>query len=94
MEQDIKDLWEAFEKLSSQQLSVNERISRAENETNERLARIEVLLSERCMMRGDNLADLNVRIVECERKIWFFSGAAAVISIIGSWILDLIRRGN
>lgn len=72
-EQEHRDLWEAVDGLREQQ-----------SVTNAMLVEIRTVLKERCEGRGGRIIDLEKDVETLKMRVWFFSGAAAALSAIGT----------
>lgn len=77
-DEDIKDLWKGIDELKEMR-----------SKDAQTLARIEAMLFERCVNRGKNLDDMDTRIKEIEKKLWWMGGAAAAVATFIGWILKL-----
>ena len=77
-DEDIKDLWKGIDELKEMR-----------SKDAQTLARIEAMLSERCVNRGKTIDDMDTRIEEIEKKLWWMGGAAAAVATIIGWILKL-----
>lgn len=71
---DVDDLWKAVNDLRAGQGAM--LVS---------LGRIEAMLNERCDMRAKKLEDHEARLRTVEHRVWWASGAAAVIGIVVSF---------
>lgn len=74
-DQEIRDIWDALNEIRSALANVATT-----------LAALQACLNERCVERGNRLASMESKISEMQHKIWFFSGAAAVIGALASWV--------
>lgn len=54
---------------------------------NTSVVRIEAGLGERCVTRGNEIEALKKELGEMKARVWTFSGAAAVLAILGQIIL-------
>lgn len=82
-EDDIKDLWKGI-------ADVRERL----NESAKTLASIKTLLEERCAVRGLVLCNLEERVKDLERRVWWASGGAAALAAIVSWVISMWGKGQ
>lgn len=78
-DEDIRDLWKAMDEMKGT-LSANANT----------LARIEAMLSERCTIRGKTMNDLEKKVDEMTKKLWWMGGAASVVATLAVHFLKLI----
>ena len=76
---DIKELWSSVDGVRTDMTAVKATLSR-----------IETLLSERCTSRGDIQQKQEARLTDVEKKMWWFSGAAAVAGYAISWVAKMM----
>lgn len=72
----IRDLWSNVGKMRDDVAEVKELV-----------IEMKASLAERCTARDVRLCAVESKVSEMQHKIWFFSGAAAVIGALASWLL-------
>ena len=80
---DIKELWQGIDEV---------RVKL--NSNSEVLVSIKTLLEERCSVRGALLCNLEERVKDLERRVWWASGGAAAIAALASSLLGKLLRGD
>jgi ElaB/YqjD/DUF883 family membrane-anchored ribosome-binding protein len=72
---DIDDLWSAVNELRS---SVSELTALVRE--------VRAMLSERCDVRAKRQEDFEARLRVIEHRVWWASGAAAVVGVVAGWL--------
>ena len=82
-EDDIKELWKGI-------ATVTDKL----NDNASTLASIKTLLEERCAVRGLVLCNLEERVKDLERRVWWASGGAAALAATVSWVISMWGKGQ
>ena len=80
---DIKELWQGIDDMRGKL-----------NENAVTLSSIKTLLEERCAVRGLVLCNLEDRVKDLERRVWWASGGAAALAAIVSWVISMWGKGH
>lgn len=72
---DIADLWSAVNELRAAVADLTGLVRE-----------VRAMLAERCDVRAKRLGDIEERLRAVEHRVWWASGASAVIGIVSGWV--------